>query len=60
MAAKFHLCLLLIILGTIAVQGARLRKPDLLPREVGSKWLLLRLYFKNVRAHCYCASLLRN
>ena len=37
MAAKFHLCLLLIILGTIAVQAARPRKPYVSPRQVGSK-----------------------
>ena len=44
MAVKFHLCLLLIILGTIAVQGARPGKPYFLPRQVGSKCLLLGLY----------------
>nr|B2ZG38.1 RecName: Full=Small cysteine-rich protein 8; Short=Mfav-SCRiP8; Short=SCRiP8; Flags: Precursor [Orbicella faveolata]ACC86273.1 scleractinian cysteine-rich protein [Orbicella faveolata] len=37
MAAKFHLCLLLIILGTITVQGARHPgKPHFFRRQPGS------------------------
>ena len=49
MAARFHLCLLLIILGTVAVQGARLgnRNRNPMPARflrqiiVGSKYLLI-------------------
>ena len=60
MAAKFHLCLLLIILGTIAVQGARPGKPDFFRRQPGCKWFLLRLYILRTyalifTAHPYCA-----
>ena len=37
MAAKFYLCLLLIILGTLAVQGARLENKLENPLDVGAK-----------------------
>ena len=60
MAAKIHLCLLLIILGTIAVQGARPGKPHFFRRQPGCKWSLLGLYILRtyaliVTAHPYCA-----
>ena len=61
MAAKFHLCLLLIILGTITVQGARHPgKPHFFRRQPGCKWFLLGLYILRTyaliaTAHPNCA-----
>ena len=60
MAVKIHLCLLLIILGTIAVQGARPGKPHFFRRQPGCKWFLLGLYISRtyaliVSAHPYSA-----
>ena len=37
MAAKFHLCLLLIILGTLAVKGARLENKLKNPLHIHAK-----------------------
>ena len=59
-ATKFRLCLLLIILGTIALQGARPWKPHFFRRQPGCTCLLLGLYILRtyafiVAAQPYCA-----
>ena len=46
MAAKFHLCLLLIILGTIAVQGARQENPEKNTVITPSAHFLLQFSFR--------------
>ncbi len=48
MNAKFHLCMLLIILGAITVQGATTRKNGFAKRRGECSWKLMNLVFLTI------------